>query len=71
MIMRMMMMTAMMMMAYMTNYQGRDSASALQEARLIFEDHDHNDDDNHDLDVDGVDFDTTIGRSESFFSHAL
>ena len=52
--------------------QGRDSGSALQEARLIFEDGtDDWDDYNHDLDEDGVDFNTTFGRSESFFFHAL
>ena len=51
--------------------QGRDSGSALQEARLIFDGHDDDDDDDHDLDEYGVDFNTTIGRSESFFFHAL
>ena len=48
--------------------QGRDSGSALQEARLILDDHDHNDDDDHDLDEDVVDFNTKMGRS---FFHAL
>ena len=51
--------------------QGRDSGSALQEARLIFNDRDHKDEDDHDLDEDGVDFNTTFGRSKSFFFHAL
>ena len=52
--------------------QGKDSGSALQEARLIFDGRDDNDDDDDDdLDEDGVDFNTTIGRSESFFFHAL
>ena len=60
-----------MIMVLLMHLQGRDSGSALQEARLIFDGHDHNDDDDHDLDDDGVDFYTTFGRSESFFFHAL
>ena len=68
-----MMMVAMMIMVLLMHLQGRDSGSALQEARLIFDGHDDDDDDDddHDLDEDGVDFNTTIRRSESFFFHAL